>query len=654
MIYCLLFSLLYSKWVGNCAAILGQYKYNLTSLVNQPIIKYQHESNYYYMRLCSEPSLESTSDVFVLRCSSNSNTCYPIATRYNVNYTPVNPQNFSEGIIYYTNDEIYYDNDDGAYKELSLKLELKCKDTQDGINDVSITINESSTEIINVKAYSSAACPIIVPSPTPTPSYQPHCIFSSRMKSNITFGINGNFMNLNHFPFGMTVDVVVDGKPKLLFYQPCERISCPPSFSCSNDGFSSAWLCEINGLNRSCDSYGITDDSNILPVDLSNLEKGILFNLKDKISHKNINITLHCESDFHEGKIKWENNASISQDTLLLTGSTPEVCIKVIPTPKPIPPESCQFKSIETAENKIDLNLGSLNNGDIGWKKTVKVNTESSNIESTLIYQPCGPIFCPPDSYCNGDEDAYIWLCNGENCIGYGLYQNNISFSAEIQKTSGIHVTYKGSQGRSADIIYMCNKTLDEGSISLPDEVTINDDQLSFQIKSKQACASTTVVETPTEEITSFITEETSTSNIFSDEPTISNVITDQPTISNIITKQPSSSITPTSHVVITTEIVSTTTNDNDDLPITSAPNNTVVDNESSNTNKESRKKIWIIIIPVIIGIPLFLYFVIGTTVVSIRDKSCHLPNRKFWRKCSKCCSKKEKEFTFKLISDSD
>ena len=65
LFFYLIASLLFSIWKGNCAVILDKYKFNLTTLSNQSMIKYQHGSKKYYIKLCSENTESTESDIFV-------------------------------------------------------------------------------------------------------------------------------------------------------------------------------------------------------------------------------------------------------------------------------------------------------------------------------------------------------------------------------------------------------------------------------------------------------------------------------------------------------------------------------------------------------------------------------------------------------------
>ena len=288
-------SILFTVWKGNCAVIIDKYMFNLTNFINQSIIQYKHGTNNYYIKLCNETKGEQASDIFVSRCSLGNKVCRSIATRYNMNYFPRNPQNFSEGLIYSAISEPFSDDNGKTYKTSSIEFNLQCDQSIYGIKNVEISINESNTELITVKGSSSSACPIIVRSPEPTPLYQTSSIFINRIDKNITFGINANLLKLNQASFGIRTNLIIEGQQRILFYQPCGQIGCPPSYTCSSNKLSSAWLCKNHKNKRTCVSYGINND--IYPVDFSDLSKGILMHTKDKFTNLAMNLTLTCEND---------------------------------------------------------------------------------------------------------------------------------------------------------------------------------------------------------------------------------------------------------------------------------------------------------------------------------------------------------------------
>lgn len=488
----------YNIWRGDCVAILDRYKYDLTRFVGKTLTNYT-DNNIYYLRLCPENDRGDTADVFVLQCPKSAPSCRYLITQNSLDYKPRNPNNFSEGVIYFASSEPFSDDDGKTYKTLDLQYDLICDPTATGSDvEFTLTFDESQLGMITARAHTAAGCPEIVPSPTPTPDYQPECDYTDRIDDNITFGIKGNLNALNDGPFGIKSELIIDGYKKYLYYQPCERMLCPPTYTCSTNGYSSAWLCEIKGETRTCESYGVgVENVDFHPLDEDHLDRGMLLRLEDETTKKAVNFTLQCvnEESYPEGHIKFPNVASIKDDTLFMFGSAAEMCIRPIPTTTPVPAEVCAYESVVYDNKKISMNLLNLNLGDVGWSSNVQIIGDRDHPNSKLIYQPCGSLKCPDGVFCDGDEDAQVWLCYDDDddvktCIGYGLYKNNVSVSLYIpgSLTGGVNAKYKGDMKRMADVIYLCDEELTSSVITLPESVTMSSRTLSFYVYSKQAC----------------------------------------------------------------------------------------------------------------------------------------------------------------------
>ena len=301
----------YNIWRGDCQAIIDQYKYDLTSF-NDFLLSYQTELFSYYMRLCPDYRQEETIDVFLMLCpkSSGSNCIYAL-TQNSFDFKPRNPKNFSEGVIYYASSEPFRVGHDEMYRTVDIEYDLICDPSITNITGdmFTIIVDESQIGSVFMRARTAAACPQLVASPSPTPEYQPKCDFMYRVDGNETFGVDGNLNNLNNGPFGIKTKLMIDGKEKFLFYQPCERMLCPPTYNCSTDNFSSEWLCQIasHPYSRSCKSYGVVADfDNIHPLDSNRLQNGMPLRFEDPTTNKSSNLTILCNKNdsFLKGHIK--------------------------------------------------------------------------------------------------------------------------------------------------------------------------------------------------------------------------------------------------------------------------------------------------------------------------------------------------------------
>lgn len=599
-------------------AIIDQYKYDLTRFTGITINN-QTKNNIYYIRLCPDYELGDSFDTFVLQCPiASGESCRHLITQNSLDYKPRNPNNFSEGVIYFASSEPFLGDDKKAYKTMDIQFDLIC-DLQSTSSNVefTLTFDESTLGLITARARTAAACPTIVPSPTPTPQYQPECDYVDRIDDNITFGINGNLNELNDGPFGIKKELVINGFKKILYYQPCERMLCPPLFNCSTNGYSSAWLCEINGNNRTCESYGVgVENVDFHPLDSSHLENGMLLHLEDSQTKKSVDFTLQCvdENNYPEGHIKWPSVGTISDNTLSLLGSAAEMCIRPIPTTTPVPENVCIYNSEIYDDKIVSMNLIDLNFGTKGWEKDVKIVGDRSHPNSKLLYQPCGSMICPEGVFCEGDEDAQVWLCYDDDdaiktCIGYGLYKNNVTLELYIpgSLSSGLQAKYKGDMKRKANVVFLCDEYLDHYSIKLPETVTITSRSISFFVYSSQACPIDSIL--PTETL----------------KPTQTQTKTYSPTSTEYPSQTPIETSTP----------------------------------KPSDGSDDAHKRAKITggaIFLIVIAILIVLYLSIGLIVIYVKDGVVRIPNEAFWQSFGQCviigatyiftCGKKNPQIT--------
>ena len=483
---------------GDCYAVIDQYEYDLTRFTGMDAFTPTSLEYQYYIRICPEDFDESTTsetvDVFVLQCPQTGD-CITVITQNSLDYKPRNHLNFSEGLIYYADSEPFSTDGGRTYKTLDLVFDLECDPTATTSNiDLRFTIEDqqASGSIIG-RGKTSAACPKIVPSPTPTPAYEPDCSYIDRIDNNITYGIFGNLSLLNDGPFGIRSQISIANKNYILFYQPCERMLCPPTYTCSSQGYSSAWLCSNEG--RTCDSYGVgQNDVSFVPLDSSHLDKGVALFMEDTSLKRSVNLTLTCidPSSYPDGHINFPDTATLNGNALSLSGQAGEVCFTPIPTPTPKPDSVCHFD-----ENDIELKLETLNHGQEGWSHNVRVLNNLGNVtqtSATLKYQPCGSLICPPGKYCAGDEDASVWLCykneDLDQCLAYGLYKNSVSFSLNnpSEPKDGVIAKYAGDMKREAIVTYLCDKSLHEHEISFSNDVKLVGRSLYISAHSKAVC----------------------------------------------------------------------------------------------------------------------------------------------------------------------
>ena len=320
----------------------------------------------------------------------------------------------------------------------------------------------------------SFGCPTraSVPTPTPTP-WPPKCRYIDRYTIAPAFGVDIDLAYLNGGPYGIRVPVTWKGKEHVIFFQPCERMSCPVGFTCPTDTWSSVWFCEKDGA-RTCDSHGLVNAQNTYISLIDPLDETWGFKLD--IFHgterdKNTTLYLKCNSIWPEGHIKFTSEVIKDDMSIVLNGTTKEACPTALPTPAPpTPGGNCSWADISERGESVAISFSDLNNGTSGW--LADVNIQMYPTMNKLMYQPCGGMYCPDDTFCDGDEDATVWLCSGDDCKAYGLLANNLTARVSTNPR-GISVNYKGDRKRQANIIYTYDKNANSTHPVLPTDVTL-------------------------------------------------------------------------------------------------------------------------------------------------------------------------------------
>ncbi|OHT02840.1 hypothetical protein TRFO_29911 [Tritrichomonas foetus] len=534
---------------GNCEVLLDKYFFSMIDFKDMDSIQYRPTSSEfaYILRLCSDGATTDIDyfDVFLIQMSSKTGKSVNVITQNSFDYRPLNTANISEGFIYYADSEPFESPKDQSIRTLDLEIQIRC-DPSITTLDIQNLIEFSVTDSISAgkfiaKFNHSFGCPKAThPTPTPTPAFQVDCEYIDRLDSDPKRGIWADLSFMNDGPYGIKTIQNVAGVNHYLYFQPCERIQCPPNFICPTKiEYSSAWLCNES---LHCDSFGVSNEEyDFRPID-SDLTKGMVLRFDDKQLDRSFELTLTCLEDYPDGHIKWDTkSASISSSSVKVSGKTKEVCLKPIPTTTPHPQAKCTFEN-EQGNYKVSIDLEKLNKGQgTGWTADVSVMAgHESYPPSKLIYQPCGSVICPADAFCNGDEDAEIWLCFDNDgtleCDGYGLLKYNMTLELfdDDDLSDGVQASYFGDGKRRANVIYQCNENLAEGSLGLPESVNLDYRTLSFFIQSKDVCP---------KQISPTTTSTTQTKTL---SPTLTNTITHTQTQTQTFTKTAPPTLTAT------------------------------------------------------------------------------------------------------------
>lgn len=521
---CLLFSLLLARLRnsypfpisrGFCTANINGYSYSFLEMAEKrPVDKYQDFDHGwdYIISLCNDLTKEEIggqsdldlSDVLVVRCDqTDPSQCIAVATETSFDWKFYNPEKPEEGVIYYAEGEPYLDPSSAYGVPYTFDIEVvSICDRSETTGNGSATFvydDNDNTITLRMRLANVFGCPTTAPVPTPTPTpWPPSCRYIDRYTIHPAFGVDIDLAYLNGGPYGVRVPVTWKGKDYLIFFQPCERSTCPIGFTCPTDTWSSVWFCEKEG-SRTCDSHGLANahDTYISLIDPLDETSGIKVELYHG-TERNTSTTLYlnCNSVWPEGHIKFTEEVVKEDMSIVLNGSTKEACPTALPTPAPPGPGSnCSWSDTSERGEKVSMSLANLNNGTSGWLTDVTIQMYPKL--NKLMYQPCQGMFCPDDTFCDGDEDATVWLCTwdggqitAKECIGYGLYGGDMSvhFKNPQSAREGVVVQYRGNNNRFAEVTYVCNPALGPGEIKIQPMGTLQRSTLSITVEAASAC----------------------------------------------------------------------------------------------------------------------------------------------------------------------
>ena len=494
---------------GSCKVTIGDSFWDLTDTAfNRPVMVIPGRGNItYYVKLCTELSADDVPSYAILdfgasamMCDSDKETCHEIAYNTDFDYKPELPHNLTDGIIYFA-DGIPYKVSEMEYTLFEVVHNFHCNPSVKDPNVKPSTLIDSfGNNVRLILEYESAyGCPKQpVPTPSPTPIFEPDCKYMSRIEASNTSGINIDLATLNNGPVGVRSYFVSKGEPFLFFYTPCGRSGCPYGAKC-NEPMSSAWICHITGSSIDiCTSYGLENDK--VEIELNGDEyRGIVHTLHHQTEDRSVQVVYTCDQFYPKGYLEMPlfPKQFIEGNYLKIEIDSQDVCVTKIPWPKPPSGDFCRHKFVD--QNwVVDINLLEYNKDKSGYVQEVTVTNTLPRLSRRLIYQPCGSISCPDKYQCEGDEDATVWLCDKESgtigqklkCVGYGLFKYN--HTAELPESyimGGIDLTYQADLKRYAKVSMKCDKTLPTGVIALENEVELNEQTLLIKARSLGACA---------------------------------------------------------------------------------------------------------------------------------------------------------------------
>lgn len=246
-----------------------------------------------------------------------------------------------------------------------------------------------------------------------------------------------------------------------------------------------------------CDSYGEFDyDLQVILMNPNDLEKGVDFRLLSSNGHQ-IHNRIQCSDLLPEGHFSVVQIADEDTTTIHLNSVSRNFCIGEIEDPFTYDGD-CTF-TINRNENTYVLDISTLNSPSTsGWEIPISLVGNFGNY--SLKYQPCGTITCPTNTNCEGDSNAYVYLCynnsQGQQCTGYGLDQYPLA-AYLYQSGVGITIEYRGNDDKIALINLICNQSIQPGQIEFSKTAVLNGNAFIVSGQSKDTCFSNMPTPTP-------------------------------------------------------------------------------------------------------------------------------------------------------------
>jgi hypothetical protein len=184
----------------------------------------------------------------------------------------------------------------------------------------------------------------------------------------------------------------------------------------------------------------------------------------------------------------WNTTALYDGGVVSIRGDSRDLVRKWLPFPQP--GGDCSYEDRTTAGEFVSLTLGAYNaTSSFGWVRNVSVSGDWSE-DATLLYQPCGALVCPAGVFCDGDEDAAVWLCREGECLGYGLFEKGIEmgFQRPTDASFGVYADYFGNTGKFAAVTWLCDPAGISGQPRIAENVTVANRTLRFDVWAVDAC----------------------------------------------------------------------------------------------------------------------------------------------------------------------
>lgn len=449
-------------------------------------------------------SLSSRKRVNAVKCDDNEQKCYPLSTIYEYDWTTILDTNIRTGVLYIADGEPFR-NGNGEYEEWEVHFEFRCNESSQSNTPRMFTdIPVSNMPRLYVSFSNQLSCGKNTQQrPSPTPHFEPDCTVHYRqdggeLRKAIYFDLsewNGGALGIP-FEFQDTTSRTT----RFIFWEPCGRmVNCPWGANCGGETLSSAWLC--NADITSCENFTIIPASDTISyvdsdlIDGTNINNGVRFKYEQGTNGK-LYVDVTCDPDYPNDHVNFEEHPYMTYDpttkTITLQAKAYDIC--PVNQPEPVPPYGqCKFNLTQDGPQHntffIDMDLAATSS-----VKALQVEGRGE-ISGTyeLYYAPCDTIPCPDGYDCDGDEDAYVYLCDNTTkiplCTAYGLPTRDMSIGIKGGwLPNGVTVTYLGDRGRKASVDFKCNRSMLSYRMNVSPVVHVDHGTISIDAQMINAC----------------------------------------------------------------------------------------------------------------------------------------------------------------------
>ena len=494
---------LYPKSYNNHEDTIGTWNYNLRIFCARLPDQITSQGITYIVRFCSNQSQSNNIiDAFLTRCHGDK--CVSCVTHNSLDYQPADPNNLSEGLIYYAKNIPFYD-ENKIPRTINLEWKILCDPSVTDPNSpasLSVITNSNSTilitgsirhksvcpksdvvnpaHVMNVHAHSKSdtwhpPIPKKGPTPTPTPNPSPNPDFvvfneTSYVKLNLDMLIQSDFSDTLELYSGTEENQCnVDVK-----WQPWKPIPPPDGYSSQEFDLANMWVCWTDeSIGPYCHPVGDRRmDIDMELIDKNDYSKGMTLKYRGAYG-LNLEVDVLCNETEKDHSIPLDHNTKLayhqttSGPRILMFSDSSEVCPRkyAIPTIPPTPAASPEPTGKPVTHFEVTVN-GTTCVADfdsMGYiRQKLLVGYDDKYELNTIFFNAVERISCPTGFTCLGNsQKSNVWRCiNNQDCIPMADTRFGITYKMVDQNDirKGISATFGGSYADTLTVNCICDE----------------------------------------------------------------------------------------------------------------------------------------------------------------------------------------------------